>query len=182
MRFDFENYSMEAIATKDAWRICDFVVCNTERLKPYFPGTLKANLTPTLAEIFVAQKVKEFEKGLEYLFTIKENTNRTIVGLVYLKELQKVPNQGELAYCIGYQYEGKGITSKAVTKIRDWAFNDIKLRTLQIIAHRSNLPSIGIAKKLGFSFQRTLLNSHQRYDGKYVDMELYEKYNPTTSA
>ena len=45
----------------------------------------------------------------EFLFTIKENSNRTIIGFVYVKELDKEKKIGELAYCMGYQYEGKGL-------------------------------------------------------------------------
>lgn len=180
MQFNFENYSVAPIAIKDAWRICDFVVSNTERLKSDFPRTVKANLTPTLAEIFVAKKVKEFEKDLEYLFTIKENTNRTIIGLVYLKELKKIEGQGELAYCVGYRYEGKGITSTATARIAKWAFEELRLRTLQIIVHKSNLASIGIAKNLGFRYQRGLNNYHQKFNGEVVAMDLYEKNIPVS--
>ncbi len=176
MEIHFDNYSLAPIHQKDAWRLCDFVVSNAERLKPYFPLTLKANLTPTLAEIFVETKVKQFAKQEEYLFTLKENTNRTIIGLLYLKELSKVNGQGELAYCIGYQYEGKGITSTLVSHICVWALGELQLHTLQIIAHKTNPASIGIAKKNGFVHQRTLQKSHQKYDGEFVDMELYERY------
>ena len=181
MQFNFENYSIAPIAMKDAWRICDFVVSNTERLKADFPRTVQANLTPTLAEIFVAKKVKEYDNGLEYLFTLKENTNRTIIGLIYLKELQKIPGQGELAYCIGYRYEGKGLTSIMVAHIMDWAFKELNLQTLQIIANKSNIASIKIAKKLGFVYQRTLSKYHQQYNGDLVDMELFENYHPTSN-
>lgn len=177
MQIDFENYSIAPVHIKDAWRICDFVVSNSERLKPFFPQTLKANLTPTLAEIFVKTKVKQFGNREEYLFTIKENTNRTIIGLLYVKELFKAPNQAELAYCISYQYEGRGITSKLVSEIVDWSFNHLGLQTLQIIAHKTNLGSLRVAEKNGFTFQKTLSKSHQKFDGESVDMELYELYN-----
>ena len=114
MEIHFENYSISPIQEKDAWRLCDFVVSNSERLKAYFPQTLQENLTPTLSELFVAKKVKEFKHKEEFLFIIKENTNRSIVGLVYVKELQKEANQGELAYCLSYRYEGKGIMNTSV--------------------------------------------------------------------
>ena len=37
MQLEFENYGISPIQEKDAWRICDFVVSNEERLKDYFP-------------------------------------------------------------------------------------------------------------------------------------------------
>ncbi|WP_396591085.1 GNAT family N-acetyltransferase [Allomuricauda sp. R78024] len=178
MQIDFENYSISPIQEKDAWRLCDFVVSNSERLKAYFPQTLQQNLTPTLAQLFVAKKVKEFITKKEFLFTIKENTNRTIIGLVYVKELQKIKDQGELAYCIGYQYEGKGIITKSIQKLIPWCFDEVELQTLQIIVHHDNLASKRIADKIGFVWKRTLSKEHTTGNREVVDMQLYELHNP----
>lgn len=177
MQIDFENYSISPIQEKDAWRLCDFVVSNSERFKAYFPQTLQQNLTPTLAELFVSKKAKEYRAQEEFLFTIKENTNRTIIGLLYLKELHKVKYQGELAYCIGYQYEGKGIISRSIQKLVSWSFNEVELQTLQIIVHDSNKASKQIALKNGFVWKRTLPKAHTTSSGEIQDMELYELYN-----
>lgn len=176
MELKFDDYCIAPIHHKDTWRLCDFVVSNSERLKNYFPKTLKANLTPTLAELFVSQKVKEFQNNDEYLFTVKENTNRTIIGLVYLKELHKAPKQAEFAYCISYRYEGKGLSAKCIDKLTDWAFQEADLKTLQIIVHKENIASIRAAEKNGFVFKKSLENEHQVYNGDWVDMELYERY------
>lgn len=180
MEFHFDNYSIAPIHIKDSWRLCDFMVSNAERFKQDFPGTLKQNLTPTLSEYFVKDKVKAFVNKNEFLFTLKENTNRTIIGLVYIKELQKVNGQGELAYCIGYQYEGKGLTTKSISILKEWAFNTLNLDTLQIFAHNTNIGSIRIAEKNGFVFKTMLQKIHTRYDGEVVDMQVYECYASNT--
>lgn len=182
MQIHFENYSISPIQEKDAWRLCNFVVSNSERLKAYFPQTLQQNLTPTLAQLFVAKKVKEYMAKEEFLFTIKENTNRTIVGLLYVKNLHKIQHQGELAYCLGYQYEGKGITTTSIEKLIPWCFNEAELHTLQIIVHHSNLASKRIADKNGFVWKRTLLQEHTTSNGEVLDMELYELHNPKIQA
>lgn len=176
MEFHFNNYSIAPIHKKDAWRLCDFMISNTERLKQDFPGTLRQNQTPTLSEHFVQDKTKSFQNKTEYLFTVKENTDRAIIGLIYIKELGKVPGQGELAYCIGHQYEGKSLTTKSVTQIIAWAFNNLNLHTLQILAHETNTASIRVAEKNGFAFKKLIKNSHTRYSGEVVDMRLYERY------
>lgn len=180
MQIEFENYSIAPIQDKDAWRLCDFVVSNSDRLKAYFPKTLEQNLNPNLAQLFVNKKTKEFLSGKEFLFTIKENTNRTIIGLIYLKELLKVEHQAELAYCIGYQYEGKGIITESIKRVIEWSFADLGLQTLQIIVHRDNLGSKRIAEKNGFVWIRTLPNEHVAGNGEVLDMELYERQNPET--
>ena len=55
MQIEFDNNNISLIHEKDAWRMCDFVVSNEERLKAYFPKTLEQNLNPTLSKFFVAK-------------------------------------------------------------------------------------------------------------------------------
>lgn len=178
MTFNLNGFEIAPIQEKDAWRLCDFMVANSERFKNDFPATLNQNGNPTLSSLFVQEKVKEFLNGEEFLFTIKEAEHSTIVGLIYVKELRKKDGRAELAYCIGYTHEGKGHTSRFLEEIIPWAFDYLGLHTLQIIAHRDNTASIRIAEKLGFSWLRTLKNEHTRHNGHLVDMELYEKYRP----
>lgn len=174
MIFDLESHTVEAIQEKDAWRICDFMVSNSDRLKRYFPKTLEQNLNPNLSEIFVAEKLRNFRDKKELLFTIKEKENRTIIGLVYLKKLNWNKKQGELAYCIGYQHEKKGIITKTIRYISAWAFEEMGLKTLIIITHKSNLSSVAVAEKCNFHWQKTLQNEHTPPNEKPLDMELYE--------
>ena len=177
MIFDLQSHTVEAIQEKDAWRVCDFVVSNADRLKRFFPKTLELNLNPTLSEQFVAQKVIEFSAKKELLFTLKDKEHRTVIGLLYLKKLDWQKKSGELAYCIGYQYENKGITSKTVRYISNWAFSDLDLKTLEIIAHKTNLASVAVAEKCNFSWQKTLINEHTPPNEEPLDMELFELYN-----
>lgn len=183
MEVSFDNYSIAPIRTKDAWCLCNFVVANEKYLKDDFPETLKKNLTPALADLFVAKKARQFLKKEEYLFTLKKNTNRSIIGLIYVKALNKRPGQGELAYCLGYQYSGKGIMTKAVRNIITWSFTKASLNKLQIIVHESNAASIRIAEKIRFDYVTILQKEHRRSNGEIADMLLYElnkeNFNPT---
>lgn len=182
MIFDLESYTVEAIQEKDAWRICDFIVSNSDRFKRYFPETLEQNLNPTLSANFAAKKVIEFQNKSEFLFTLKEKEHRTIIGLLYLKKLDWDKKQGELAYCIGYQYRGNGIMSKTVRYISDWAFDKMGLKTLQIITHKTNNESIRVAEKCSFIWQKTLFKEFTPPNEKPLDMELFELYNSREHA
>ena len=177
MIFDLQSHTVEAIQEKDAWRVCNFVVSNADRLKRFFPKTLELNLNPTLSEIFVTQKVGDFNTKKEFLFTLKEKENRTVIGLVYLKKLDWKKKSGELAYCIGYQYENKGFIGNTVRYISSWAFDELGIKTLEIIAHKTNFSSVAVAEKCGFTWKKTLLQSFTPPDEQALDMELYEKYN-----
>jgi len=171
---DFEYYFIEPIHEKYAWRICDFVVTNSDRLKRFFPKTLEQNLTPGLAKIFVDRKVEQFNDREEFLFVLKEKKDRTVIGLVYIKKLDWEKKRAELAYCIGYQYEGKGRMSQAVRTLSDYAFENLNLNTLEIIVHRTNIGSVRVAEKCSYIWERTLPKEHTPPNEEPLDMELYE--------
>lgn len=176
MQLNLGSYYISPIELKDAWNICNLVVANEDRLKRYFPKTLEQNLTPDLSNIFVEKKVKQFNTKEEFLFTIKENESNMLVGLVYIKELDWTKKQGEFAYCIDYNVEGKGITTKAVAVLSNYAFQDLGLETLQIIVHKDNLGSLKVAKNCNFTWIKTLEKGFAPPGESPLDMELYELY------
>lgn len=174
MTIEFKEYGIDDIHEKYAWRICDFVVTNSERLKRFFPKTLEQNLTPDLSKYFVEKKIKQFRNREEFLFVLREKENRTVIGLIYIKEIDWKTKEAELAYCIGYQYEGKGWMSESIKGLSQYAFNELELETLRIIVHESNLASIKVAEKCGYIWKRTLPKEHTPPNEKPLDMELYK--------
>lgn len=174
---DFDTFFIDAIQLKDSWKICDLCVANEDRFKRYFPKTLEANLTPTLAEYFAQKKVKAFANREEFLFTIKHKETRNIAGLVYIKELDWNKKQGEFAYCIDYNYEGQGMITKAVNALSNYAFETLKLETLQIIVHKGNIASVKVAANNNFKWTKTLDKAYTPPNEDPLDMELYELKN-----
>ena len=172
----FNDFEISAVHEGDAWKICDFCVANSDRLKRYFPKTLEQNLNPTLSQLFVDKKVKQFKTKEEFLFTLKHSENRKLVGLIYIKELNWDTKQGEYAYCIDYTQKGKGLMSKTISELNQFAFNELELETLQIIAHKDNLSSVKVATNNNFKWQKTLINGFTPSGEKPFNMELYELY------
>lgn len=173
---EFKNYYIDPIHEKYAWRLCDFCTINDERLKRYFPKTLEQNLTPDLSKYFVERKVKQFQEKEEFLFVLKEKENHTLIGIIYVKELDWEKKQAELAYAIGYQVAGKGYMTETVKAISKWAFEALQLNTLQIIVHQANTASIRVAEKCGYTWQKVLKAEHTPPGEPPLDMELYELY------
>ncbi|MET2985701.1 GNAT family N-acetyltransferase [Aureibaculum conchae] len=173
----FDGFEINPIHSGDAWKICNFMVANADRLQRYFPNTLAENLSPTLSKLFVEKKVKQFENKEEFLFTLKHSETRELAGVIYIKELDWEKKQGEFAYCIGYEVEGQGLTSKAVKALSNYAFETLGLETLQIISHKDNLPSVGVAKKCGYKWIKTLIKEFTPPGEQPLDMELYEAHN-----
>jgi len=173
---DLGNYNINKISEDDASSLCDLMVSNAERFKRFFPKTLEQNLTLALAETFTTNKAQEFAAKEEFLYTIKKSKTKKVIGLVYIKELDWEKKQGEFAYCIDSNYEGKGLTSKIVKELSRYAFTNLGLVTLQIIVHKTNIGSVKVAEKCGYIWQKVLLNAHTPPNESPLDMELYELY------
>ena len=172
----FKGFEINVIHNGDAWKICDFCITNAHCLKRYFPKTLEQNLNPTLSQLFVETKVRNFERKAEFVFTLKHSETRELAGLIYIKEIDGKKKQGEFAYCIGYTFEGQGLTSKAIKALSKYAFDDLELETLQIITHKDNLPSVKVALNNSFMWKKTLANEFTPMGEAPLDMELYELY------
>ncbi|WP_289043618.1 GNAT family N-acetyltransferase [uncultured Olleya sp.] len=172
----FDTFEINPIHSGDAWKLCDFIIANQDRLQRYFPKTIAQNLTPTLSEIFVNKKAKQFKNKEEFLFTLKHIQTREISGIIYIKDLNWSTNQGEFAYCIGYTFKGKGITTKAIKFLIEYAFTELHLKTLKIIVHNTNKSSIKVAKTNGFKWIKTLENEFTPIGENPLNMELYKLF------
>lgn len=164
------------IQPQDYWGVCDLIVANENRLQRYFPETSAANVTPELSKRFAQIKSIAFDKKEEFLFVIKHTNPRKIIGLIYIKALDWVIKQGELAYCIDYNFEGQGITSALVSSLGAHAFESLGLEVLQIHVHKDNIASVKVAEKCNFTWVKTLSKSYTPPGKEAFDMELYELY------
>lgn len=170
------NYIINPLNPTDAKQLNQFILDNSEHLKRYFPVTLSSNTSLEKSIEYIAIKNKEIEEKINFTFAIRDKNDQEIAGLMILKKIDWDKKQGEFAYCIGSQFEGKGLTSFAVAEMTKFAF-DLGLKTLQIMAHKTNLGSIKVALNNGFVWQRTALNEFTPVNESPLDMELYELYN-----
>ncbi len=167
------NYILGKLESNDANQLYQFMIDNKERLKFFFPVTLEMNSSLEKSIEYISIKNKEIEEKSNFTFAIRNINNENIVGLMIIKKIDWDKKQGEFAYCIGSEFEGKGLTSFAVKEMTKFSFEELGLKTLQIISHKTNLGSIEVAKNNGFVWQQTLLNEFTPTNEEPLDMELY---------
>ena len=171
---DKSNFIINPLVVSDANQLYKFIQDNSERLKYYFPITLSDNSTLEKTKKYIAIKHKEIEEKTNFTLAIRNKITNQIIGLVIIKKINWDKNQGEFAYCIGSEQEGKGLVSFAVSEMIKFAFEELNLKTIQIIAHKSNVRSCKVAEKNGFIWQRTLKNEFTPTNETPLDMELYK--------
>ena len=172
-----EDFIIDTLKPADANQLYQFLADNTERLRLYFPVTLSSNSSLEKSIEYIAIKEKEIQERFNFTFAIREKNSQNIAGLMIIKKIDWTTKQGEFAYCVGSQYEGKGLITSAVKETSSYAFNELQLKTLQIIAHKTNFGSIKVAENCGFTWKKTLLNEFTPTNESPLDMELYELTN-----
>ena len=123
---------------------------------------------------YIAKKSDAAENKEEFVFAIKDKYLFNIIGLIILKNIDWKNKQGEFAYCIGKRFKGNGLMTEAIIATSQYAFEELGLKTLQIISHKTNLGSVNVALSSGFKWQETLKNEFTPLNEAPLDMELYE--------
>ncbi len=174
---NIENYILDKLKSTDANQLYQFLYDNKERFKLFFPVTLEMNSSLEKTKDYISIKNKEIEERTNFTLAIRDKNKEEIAGLIIIKKIDWDKKQGEFAYCIGSEFEGKGLTSFAVKEMTNFAFDELGLKTLQIIAHKTNFGSVKVAENNGFVWQSTLQNEFTPTNDTPLDMELYELYN-----
>jgi ribosomal-protein-alanine N-acetyltransferase len=172
-----ENVIIDKLKPIDASQLHGFMIQNTERFTKFFPRTLSDNVTLEKSLAYIETKDREIQQKINFTFAIREIDTQKIIGLIIIKKIDWTNRIGELAYCIGNNFEGKGLISKVVKVISSFAYNELELKTLQIIAHKNNFGSVKVAKNNRFVWQRTLIDEFTPTNELPLDMELYEHTN-----
>jgi len=168
-------FALEPLKTVDTSALHTFLASNKKEFNRFFPITLRQNETIQASENYILNKSEQIKLKTEFTFALK--TNNTVLGLLILKKLNWELKRGEIAYCIDKNYQGRGWITRAVKEITSFAFNDLGLKSLEIIVSRQNKASIRVAEKSGYKWTKTLLKAHIPPNEKPLDMELYEKSN-----
>ena len=170
---NIENYILDKLKSTDANQLYQFLYDNKKRLKLFFPVTLEMNSSLEKTKDYISIKNKEIEERTNFTLAIRDKNKEEIAGLIIIKKIDWDKKQGEFAYCIGSEFEGKGLTSFAVKEMTNFAFDELGLKTLQIIAHKTNFGSVKVAENNGFVWQSTLQNEFTPTNDTPLDMELY---------
>jgi RimJ/RimL family protein N-acetyltransferase len=79
---------------------------------------------------------------------------------------------GEIEYCIGRAYQGKGYATEATKAIIRYGFDKIGFNKVQICVRPSNIKSKRVIEKCGFEYEGTL-RDYFFIDGKYEGRMYY---------
>jgi ribosomal-protein-serine acetyltransferase len=169
----FENYIIRPLETKDAAALHEMMQRNKERFIDYFRVSVGSTETVSATRNYIIQKNQEAKNKEAFAFAITVKNSPGIAGMLFIKTIDWRIPKAELAYFIDKEFEGKGLTTKALNLIVDHAFTVLKINKLFLRAAKDNIASQRVALKNGFVLEGVLRNDFKINDESLIDTLYY---------
>jgi RimJ/RimL family protein N-acetyltransferase len=98
---------------------------------------------------YIGKVAAERDEGRAFNFLAVDEQGR-ILGSFGLMELDKAPSYGEIGYWVAKDARGKGVATRAVELLRDWAVEVQGCELIELVIHQDNALSIRVAERTGF--------------------------------
>ena len=122
---------------------------------------------------FIKSSIIDFAEGKSMVCAIEYREE--IVGVVSYNKILKSLKKVEIGYWLSSKYQGKGIITKSVECLINYAFDKLEMEKVQIAVATENYPSQKVCERLGFKSEGVIKNSENLH-GKIVDHIIYGIY------
>ncbi|HSZ34005.1 MAG TPA: GNAT family N-acetyltransferase [Puia sp.] len=124
-----------------------FMLRNDKEVNRFIRRDIMNSETEGLA--FIEKIWSNGDRGPDVFWAICLNTQPDPIGSVCLWNFSEDQKLAELGYELFPVFQGRGLMSEAVKAVLDYAFNHLKLTTIEAYTHKDNIPS----KKMLVKFQ-----------------------------
>ncbi len=100
--------------------------------------------------------IRGYNSGFYYRWAIIDKNSGECIGQIAYFLVDKENNFGEIEYCIGADYQGKGYATEATKAVIQYGFDKIHFNKVQICVRPSNISSKKVIEKCGFTYEGTL--------------------------
>ena len=113
---------------------------------------LDRNIAHTIddARNFINRVNENITKNQSLYWSITSKDKNILVGTICLFSFSDENDSCEIGYELLKNYQGQGVMKEAAEKVIDYAFNTIKVQTIEAFLHRDNQASIKLLEKLSF--------------------------------
>ena len=118
---------------------------------------------------WVAGAELELDAGVTIGWLAVDDEDRLLASISVM-EIDREAGTGEIGYWVAREARGRGVATRAVRLVRDWAAAELGLTTIEIEAHEDNLASQAVARAAGFveDDERDVPPRAGLPDGRYV--------------
>ncbi len=115
-------------------------------------------------------KLFDYQHSVYWGISLKKENQ--LIGTCGFNYWNKTHKRAEISYDLDYEFWGKGMMTKAVKSISDFAFQTMKLQRIQATVAIDNIPSIKVLEKSGY-IQEGLMKNFGVLQDKGKDFYMY---------
>jgi len=171
LRID-ENIELRQLKLTDAKDIFETIDSQRTYLGKWLPF-VETTKDLTDSEMYVNSVINADIERFEYVFTIRYNGQ--FAGIVGFKDTDKANKKTEIGYWLSEKFQKKGIMTKSVDTLCNFAFKILNINRVQIKCAVGNLPSSNIPKRLNFKLEGVERDGELLSGNIFVDLEIYSK-------
>ena len=125
-------------------------------------------------DIEEARRELHYWRGIFYqndgiYFAISDNQTGKMIGSIGLTSHNNYQSRIEISYDLAREYWGRGITTRAVAAVVNYAFEQFHVNRIEAFVSTQNIPSVNLLRKCGFS-EEGVLRQHRYHRGRFVDV------------
>ena len=164
----------------DIDELTGLLVRSREFLAPFEPRREDSYFTAAYQRKLISAKLAAHESGSEVPFIIIEDDK--IVGQLTLDRIEFGPyKSADIGYWVAQSHGGRGIATRAVSKVLSYAWEELGLRRIQAATLPDNEPSMRVLVNNGF-VECGNVKSYMEIAGERRDHILFERISPVAGA
>ncbi|OFW80069.1 MAG: hypothetical protein A2887_01255 [Alphaproteobacteria bacterium RIFCSPLOWO2_01_FULL_40_26] len=105
-------------------------------------------------------------------FAIADKQTDKMIGSIGLSSFNSYQSRIELSYDLAQEYWRRGIMTRAIERIVQYAFDDLRVNRIEASISVYNIPSKELLLKCGFVLEG-ILRQHRLHLGQFVDVYFF---------
>lgn len=166
-----DNLHLELLTLNHAEELFLLVNKNRSYLREFLPW-LDSTKSIKDSKIFIEYSLKDYNKSLACSLQLVLVFHDKIIGMLSLASIDNKNKQAKIGYWLDEECMQKGLMSKSISKLLNYAFIEFNLNKVEIHCATKNLRSNNIALHLGFKKDGVLRENEFLYD-HFVDHNVY---------
>ena len=161
------SFIIRPCQANDAEPVYEAVRESMKELYPWMPWCHRAYAIED-SRIWFGSRPDLWQKGMEYDFLIADRSESRPLGICSLNNLDRENRLANLGYWIRTSQVRKGVATACVPLVARFGFEELQLNRIEIIVATGNVPSLGLATKIGATregrLRKRLVVRDQVYD------------------
>ncbi len=171
MEFKIDNHViLRQLKKEDAIDLFTAIDSQREYLGRWLPF-VEHTKSVSDTQVFVNSIIDLPEEIMEYTFTIR--IDGSLAGLIGFKDTDRTNRKTEIGYWLSGEYQGRGVMTKSVKRLCEFAFRELNINRIQIKCAVGNSSSIAIPERIGFKPEGIERDGELLTGGTFTDLCVY---------